>query len=116
MDLAPGARRFDQSPPWFSMVSAAPTFELVEQIGVDAIHRYDVALANAFRAGLGLPPGNSAIVSADVPGAAERFAAAGVRAAVRDGRIRASFHLYSTRADVELALDALAGLPARQPG
>lgn len=116
MNLAPDARRFDQSPPWFGMVSAAPTFELIERIGVDAIHRYDVALANAFRAGLGLPDGDSAIVSADVPGAAERFAAAGVRAAVRDGRVRASFHLYSTRHDVDLALDALDGLrPAPGP-
>jgi selenocysteine lyase/cysteine desulfurase len=110
MELAKDARRFDQSPAWFSMVGAAPALELIEQIGVQAIHQYDVALANSFRAGLGLPPGDSAIVSADVPGASERFAAAGVRAAVRDGRLRASFHLYSTQADVDLALNALNGL------
>jgi selenocysteine lyase/cysteine desulfurase len=110
MELAKDARRFDQSPAWFSMVGAAPTLELIEQIGVPAIHQYDVALANSFRAGLGLPPGDSAIVSADVPGAAEWFAAAGVRAAVRGGRLRASFHLYTTQADVDLALNALNGL------
>ena len=97
MDLATSARRFDQSPAWFGFVGAAPTLELIEQIGVKAIHEYDVGLANEFRAGLGLPPGDSAIVSVDIPGAAERFAAAGVRAAVRDGRLRVSFHLYSTR-------------------
>jgi selenocysteine lyase/cysteine desulfurase len=28
---------------------------------------------------------------------------------VRAGRVRASFHVYSTEADVDLALDALAG-------
>lgn len=105
--LAADARRFDQSPAWFSHVGAAPALELVESIGVEAINAYDVGLANAFRAGLGLPPGNSAIVSADVPGAEEAFAAAGVRAAVRGGRLRASFHLYSTQADVDLALNAL---------
>jgi selenocysteine lyase/cysteine desulfurase len=33
-----------------------------------------------------------------------------VRAAVRDGRMRVSFHLYSTPADVDLALNALDGL------
>ena len=66
-----------------------------------------MGLANAFRAGLGLPPGDSAIVSADIPGAEQAFAAAGVRAAVRGGRLRASFHLYSTQADVDLALNAL---------
>ncbi len=107
MNLAPDARRFDQSPAWFCHVGTAPALELIEQIGVDAIQRHNVDLANAFRAGLGLEPGNSAIVSADVPGADERLAAAGVRAAVRDGRMRASFHVYSTRADVDLALDAL---------
>jgi len=41
------------------------------------------------------------------PGAAERLAAAGVRAAVRAGRARVSFHLYNTQADVDRALEAL---------
>ncbi|WP_308209167.1 hypothetical protein [Actinoallomurus purpureus] len=67
----------------------------------------EIALADRFLAGLGLPPTGSAIVSVDVPGAAERLAAAGVRAAVRDGRLRAAFHLYTTDADVDLALNAL---------
>ena len=89
-------------------MAAAPTFELVEAIGVEAIHGHDVGLANAFRAGLGMAPGDSAIVSAGIPGAEERFAAADLRASVRGGRIRASFHVYSTPADVDRALDALA--------
>jgi selenocysteine lyase/cysteine desulfurase len=42
-----------------------------------------------------------------VPGADERLAAAGIRAAVRDGRLRVSFHAYSTTADVDHALEAL---------
>jgi selenocysteine lyase/cysteine desulfurase len=110
LDLAPDARRFDQSPSWFSFVGAAPVLELIEQIGVETIHQHNLALANDFRAGLGLPPGNSAIVSASIPGAQEAFAAAGIRAAVRGGNLRASFHLYSTDADVQLALEALDGL------
>jgi selenocysteine lyase/cysteine desulfurase len=103
------ARRFDQAPTWFTHVAAAPTLALVEAIGVEAIHDHDVGLANAFRAGLGMAPGNSAIVSADVPGAEERLAAADVRASVRGGRLRVSFHLYSTQSDVDLALNALDG-------
>jgi selenocysteine lyase/cysteine desulfurase len=47
-------------------------------------------------------------VSVDVPGAAERLERAGVRASVRAGSLRASFHLYTTAADVDAALDALA--------
>lgn len=104
------ARRYDQAPTWFTHVAAAPTLQLVEAIGIDTIHRHDVELADAFRAGLGMAPGGSAIVSADVPGAEERFAAADLRASVRDGRIRVSFHLYSTQADVDLALNALEGI------
>ncbi|MFI5712994.1 aminotransferase class V-fold PLP-dependent enzyme [Kribbella sp. NPDC051620] len=110
MELAPDARRFDQSPAWFSFVGAAPALELIEQIGVETIHAHNLALANEFRAGIGLPPGDSAIVSASIPGAEEAFAAAGVRAAVRGGNLRASFHVYSTQADVQLALEALKGL------
>jgi selenocysteine lyase/cysteine desulfurase len=107
--LAADARRFDISPAWFSYVGTAPALEVVERIGVAAIHDHNVALANRFRAGLGLPPGDSAIVSVDVPGAQEKLAAAGIRAAVRAGRVRASFHVYSMQADVDAALDALVG-------
>jgi selenocysteine lyase/cysteine desulfurase len=106
--LAATARRFDISPAWFSYVGAAPALELVEEIGVGPIGAHNVALANRFLAGLGQPPGDSAIVTVDVPGAEERLARAGVRAAVRAGRVRASFHVYSTQADVDLALNALA--------
>lgn len=107
--LARDARRFDISPAWFSYVGAAPAMELLAQVGLPAIREHNVALANRFLAGLGQPTGDSAIVSVDVPGAQERLAAAGVRAAVRAGRVRASFHLYSTPRDVDLALEALTG-------
>lgn len=105
--LATDARRFDISPAWLNWVGAAPALELLAEIGVAAVRDYDVGLANRFLTGLGRPPGDSAIVTVDVPGAQQRLAAAGVRAAVRDGRVRASFHLYSTVDDVDLALDAL---------
>jgi selenocysteine lyase/cysteine desulfurase len=116
MDLARSARRFDQSTAWFSFVGTAPALELIEQIGVEAIREHDVALANEFRAGLGLPPGDSAIVATAIPGADEAFASAGIRAAVRAGNLRASFHIYSTSADVQLALDALDGLKVTENG
>lgn len=107
--LARDARRFDISPAWFSYVGAAPALELLAEIGLPAVRDYDVALANRFLAGLGRPPGDSAIVAVGVPGAEEKLARAGVRAAVRAGRVRASFHLYTTEEDVDRALDALAG-------
>ncbi len=107
--LAQDARRLDTSPAWFSWVGTAPALELVNRIGVGAVYDHDVALANRFRAGLGLPPSNSAIVSADVPGGTGLLERAGIVAALRGGRLRASWHVYNTEADVDRALDALAG-------
>jgi selenocysteine lyase/cysteine desulfurase len=105
--LARCARRFDTSPAWFSWIGTAPALEVIEDIGVDAIHAHDVALANRFRAGLGLANGHSAIVSAAIPGAEGKLAAAGIRAAARAGNLRVSFHVYSTEGDVDNALNAL---------
>jgi selenocysteine lyase/cysteine desulfurase len=105
--LAKTARRFDISPAWQAFAGTAPALELVEELGVEAIGAHNVRLANRFLTGLGQPPGNSAIVTVDRPDAQERLDRAGVRAAVRAGRVRASFHVYSTDADVDLALEAL---------
>ncbi|MQA17204.1 MAG: aminotransferase class V-fold PLP-dependent enzyme [Pseudonocardiaceae bacterium] len=105
--LAETARRFDTSPAWFSWVGTEPALELIERIGVPAIQAHNVALANRFRAGLGLPAADSAIVSAQVPDAQHRLERAGIRAAVRAGGLRVSFHVYNTEADVDAALEAL---------
>ena len=107
--LAASARRLETSPAWFSWVGTAPALELLLELGVDAIHAHDLALANRFRRGLGLPEADSAIVSVGVPGAAERLERAGIRASVRAGSVRASFHVYNTESDVDAALEALAG-------
>lgn len=105
--LAAGARRLDTSPAWFSWVGTAPALELIKRIGVQAINDHDVGLANRFRAGLGMEPSNSAIVSVDLPGAAQLLERAGIMAAERGGRLRASWHVYNTQADVDAALGAL---------
>jgi selenocysteine lyase/cysteine desulfurase len=108
--LAASARRLDTSPAWFMWVATAPALAVIEEIGVDAIHEHDLALANRFRAGFGLGPSNSAIVFCDnSEGAADRLARAGVQAAVRGGRLRTSWHVYNTVADVERALDVVSG-------
>jgi selenocysteine lyase/cysteine desulfurase len=107
--LAHDTRRLDTSPAWFSWVGTQPAIELLNEIGVDAINAHDVGLANRFRAGLGMEPGRSAIVSADLPGAAERLETAGIVAAVRGGRLRVSWHVYNTVDDVDRVLDVLTG-------
>ena len=107
--LAASARRLDTSPAWFMWVATAPALAVIEEIGVDAIHEHDLALANRFRAGFGLGPSNSAIVFCDSEGAADRLALAGIQAAVRGGRLRTSWHVYNTVADVERALEVVSG-------
>jgi len=105
--LATDARRLDTSPAWFSWVGTQPALELLNRIGIDTVYAHDVALANRFRAGLGMQPGNSAIVSADVPGGADKLERGGIMASQRGGRLRVSWHLYNTDADVDATLDAL---------
>jgi selenocysteine lyase/cysteine desulfurase len=105
--LAAGARRLDTSPAWFMWVASAPALAAIEEIGVEAIGAHDLALANRFRDGLGLEPSNSAIVFTERPDAAERLERADIRAAVRGGRLRTSWHVYNTEEDVERALEAL---------
>ena len=105
--LARSARRLDVSPAWFSWVGTEPALEIVEQIGVESIHSHNVALANRLRAGLGLEPGDSAIVSVDAPGAGQRLQSHGIIAAIRGGRLRTSWHVYNDEADVDRVLELL---------
>ena len=105
--LARDARRLDTSPAWHSWVGAAPALGLIEEIGVHAIHDHDLRLANRFRAGIGLAAADSALVFVDAPDARERLERAGMRAAVRNGMLRTSWHVYNTEEDVDRALSAL---------
>ena len=105
--LAESARRFDLSPAWFPWVGTAPTLDLLLEIGIEAIHEHDLRLANRFRESLGLPPGDSAIVSTELPDAEARLAGTRVMAAARAGLLRTSWHAYNTDADVDELLALL---------
>jgi selenocysteine lyase/cysteine desulfurase len=98
--LASEARRLDISPAWLAWAGTVPALELLAEVGIAAIHEHDVALANALRGRLGVPPGDSAIVTVAADGALERLRAAGIKASVRAGAVRLSFHLHNTEADV----------------
>ena len=105
--LASDARGLDISPAWLCWVGAALTLELLVDVGIENIQAHNVELANQVRAGLGLDPGNSAIVRVVRPGAEDALRSAGVRFANRAGAVRLSFHLYNDETDVELVLEAL---------
>ncbi len=107
--LAKDARAFDLSPAWHAWVGTAEALRVIEELGVANIHTWNLGLANRFLTALGREPGNSAIVTVDVPGAEAALDRAGIRASVRAGRVRASFHVYNTVADVDAAVAALLG-------
>jgi len=64
-------------------------------------------LANSFRDALGLPAGDSAIVSTELPEAEERLRGTRVMAAARAGLLRTSWHVYNTDGEVDELLDLL---------
>lgn len=113
-ELAHSARRFDLTPALFTYAGLRRSLELLEEIGVSALHAHAVALADRFRAGLAdlgreaLPAPGSAIVSVPGLGARqEELSRAGIEVSDRAGNLRAAFHLYNTAADVDRLLDAL---------
>ncbi|MEU1162825.1 aminotransferase class V-fold PLP-dependent enzyme [Streptomyces sp. NPDC005921] len=115
-ELAHSARRFDLTHALFTCAGLRRSLDLIEELGVAAVHTHDVGLADRFRAGLArlghepvAAPG-SAIVS--VPGLGGRqpeLSRAGIEVSNRAGNLRAAFHLYNTPADVDRLLDVLAG-------
>ncbi|WP_116246677.1 aminotransferase class V-fold PLP-dependent enzyme [Nocardiopsis sp. FIRDI 009] len=106
--LAEGTRRLDLAPVWSAWIGLAPALELIEEVGVAAIHRHDTALGDGLRAALDLEPTGSAIVSLEVSEeSARRVAEAGIVTSTRAGRLRASFHLYNDEEDVDRLVKAL---------
>ncbi|MEU2773860.1 aminotransferase class V-fold PLP-dependent enzyme [Streptomyces sp. NPDC007162] len=113
-ELAHSARRFDLTHALFTCAGLRRSLDLVEELGVTAVHTHDVALADRFRAGLAslghepVPAPGSAIVS--VPGLGGRqpeLSRAGIEVSDRAGNLRAAFHIYNTPADVDRLLDVL---------
>jgi len=105
---ADNARRYDVSPAWLCWEGAAASLELLAELDPDAVGAHNIALANRFRSGLEMPPGESAIMSTDLsPAQVAAAADLGVNFASRDGRSRFSFHLYNSAAEVDKTLDAL---------
>lgn len=108
--LAGDARRFDVSPVWHSWVAQAPALDLLTAIGPAVLHAHALGLANRFRAAVGLPPGNSAIVSvAADTGTPRELERAGIIGSVRAGRLRLAFHVNNTMIDADRAADAVTG-------
>ncbi|MFF3912804.1 aminotransferase class V-fold PLP-dependent enzyme [Streptomyces sp. NPDC001852] len=115
-ELAHSARRFDLTHALFTFAGLRRSLELIEELGVAAVHAHDVSLADRFRAGLAalghepVPAPGSAIVSVPRLGSRQpELSEAGIEVSNRAGNLRASFHLFNTPADVDRLLEALSG-------
>ncbi|MFG2141973.1 aminotransferase class V-fold PLP-dependent enzyme [Streptomyces sp. NPDC048650] len=105
------ARRYDEPHAHFSYVAAERSLALLEELGVAAVHAHNTALADRYRAGLAerglLPrpaPGSAIVSTPGLTDAAARLAEAGVLVSVREGLLRAAFHLYNSTDDVDRLL------------
>jgi selenocysteine lyase/cysteine desulfurase len=118
MRLATDARRFDVSPAWLSWVGAASAIRAFADADLGAVRDHDVGLADRLRAGLGLPPAGSAIVSLEDPDRSllDRFGRAGLSVSGRAGRVRIAFHVWNDEDDLARVLDVTAGRGPRSRG
>lgn len=105
--LAADARRFDTSPAWFGALGAGVTLPWLAGLDAAEVEAHCVGLANRLCAELSLPQADSAIVSLPISGAADRLAAAGIRASVRAGAVRVGFHVYNTDDDLDHLLSVI---------
>lgn len=106
--LADDARRFDVSPAWHSWVGTAESLSYLTSIGSETLHAHALDLADRFRDDVGLPLGGPPIVSLDVQGdVAHSLRRHDVLASVRAGRLRLSFHVNNSAADVGVVAAAL---------
>ena len=61
--LATTARRLDASPAWHAWMGAVASLDVLQGIGIEAMHAHDVVLGRRAAEALDLPPTGSAIVS-----------------------------------------------------
>ncbi len=107
--LATDARRFDVSPAWQAWVGAEQSIALFAGLDIGEVWERTSGLGDALCDALGIPQQHQAIVSwPDASGSdLGKLISAGIRASGRAGRLRASFHLWNTGADVDAVVAAL---------
>ena len=120
MILSETASRFDQSLAWIPALGDVHGLRLLAASGIDAISARNLALADRLRAGLkaagvefhDFPPLHGSTIVSVAPtraDAVERLASAGVVSSARMGRVRLAVHIYYTEAEIDRAVEALAG-------
>ncbi len=117
LDMAPGARRLDASLAWFSWAGARAAIEMIGSLDAAGVEARCLALSAEFRReveAMGfrtLPvqePSQIVSLAVDDPVAVgAELARRRVKAAVRGGLLRLSFHAFNDGVDLEAGLRAL---------
>jgi selenocysteine lyase/cysteine desulfurase len=109
MHLALDARQFDVSPAWQAWVGAEQAISLFASLDIPSVWAHAAGLGDQLCDALAIPQQHQAIVTWADPDRRELdcLIAAGIRASGRAGRLRASFHLWNTEADVAAVVAAL---------
>jgi selenocysteine lyase/cysteine desulfurase len=120
LEMAPGARRLDGSLAWFSWAGALPAIELMASLDALEVEERCLALAAAFRREVTvmgfrtLPeqePSQIVSLAVDDPVATSvELDRRRVKAAVRGGLLRLSFHGFNDEEDLAAGLRALRAL------
>lgn len=105
--LSGAARRLDLSPAWINWAGAAAALDHIVSLPADSILQHDLELAARFRAVLGLPDGDSPIVSVPVALPNDAIKDAGLTVSTRSGQLRISFHVYNDLEDVRTITDLI---------
>ncbi|HEY5229451.1 MAG TPA: aminotransferase class V-fold PLP-dependent enzyme [Galbitalea sp.] len=109
MHLALDARQFDVSPAWQAWVGAEHAIALFASLNIAEVWNYTSGLGDQLCDALSIPQQHQPIVTWADPDKQElgKLIAAGIRASGRASRLRASFHLWNTEADVAAVVAAL---------
>ncbi|MCG8456813.1 MAG: aminotransferase class V-fold PLP-dependent enzyme [Holophagales bacterium] len=110
LHLAPDAARFDVSLAWHAWAGARHSLDVLCALDADTRFRLGHGPARRFAHLLELPEPGTAIVAVPVrdgAAAARALDAEGIRASVRSGGLRLSFHLYNTSEDAEAAASVI---------
>lgn len=120
-----GAPGLDQSPAWMSWVGALPALRFIRNTSESRRDAYTSGLGQLLRKGLerqgiraqqtDLPSPVVSIEARQPEVVVDALSAAGIRSALRRGRIRFGFHIYNSEQDVENVLAVLAS-PAGRSG
>lgn len=115
-----GGAGLTQSPAWLSWVGMEPALEFLDRFSLKEREAWVLRLASRLRHGLesaglrtqssDLPSSVLSVAVAEPVEVLDALQKAGIRSAVRNGRLRLALHFYSDDSDIDSALNAITGL------